>query len=151
MDIAKKARLLEKVSNYGLNEAMPRGGDSGLPLVSLEDFFEGNGDQQSIAVNLMDQHPGLDFIFSLLKSIRGRPDVADVLVEIYDVEWAISDPTCWPFAEKVVFLTSAAIGDVEQWSDRLRASGPVEGYPQPVAPNAPVLSSPTRAIHVVWD
>jgi hypothetical protein len=39
-----------------------------LPLVSLEDFFIGNGDQYSIGCNLT-EHPGLETFYKILKQL----------------------------------------------------------------------------------
>jgi hypothetical protein len=75
-----KQALMEKLSSLGLNETHT-GYDPPLPLVTLEDFFEGNNDTNSIAVTLL-QHPGVDYFYRALKEIRARPDVQDVLMEI---------------------------------------------------------------------
>ena len=49
------------------------------PVVTLEDFFEGNQDEASIGCNLVD-HPGVDRFYETLRGIRDRADVQDVLV-----------------------------------------------------------------------
>jgi hypothetical protein len=56
-----------------------------FPVVSLEDFFTGNNDLGSIGCNL-ENHPGTQRFFAILRSIRARPEVQDVLVTIYEYE-----------------------------------------------------------------
>ncbi len=83
--------------------------DTLRPLVSLEDFFEGNEVVGSIGCNLYpEQSPAA--IYTALKEIRNRDDVADVLVEI-----TLFDDDCWPFSEKVWVLTDALPEDVLSW------------------------------------
>ena len=100
-----KQALMEKLRSLGLNETHT-GYDPPLPLVTLEDFFEGNNDTNSIAVNLL-RHPGVDYFYRVLKDIRARPDVQDVLMEILDIESALAVEDAWPFADKAIFVTSA--------------------------------------------
>jgi hypothetical protein len=99
------------------------------PVVSLEDFFEGNSQQNSIAVNL-DEHPGLEFFYTRLKEIRSRSDVQDILVNIYDLSDIIfSSENGWPYSENVHILTSAPKSTVEKWAEELLSDGAGEGWP----------------------
>lgn len=78
-------------------------------VVSLEEFFEGNRCKHSIAANV-DPSPPYDTAeswYELLKQIRAREDVEDVVVEISMVEpyadgrvgtWPCSD-TIWIYSE----------------------------------------------------
>lgn len=52
------------------------------PLVTLEEFFEGNEDYGSIGYNFSPDQPAPAEFYELLKRIRDRPDVADVRVEV---------------------------------------------------------------------
>jgi hypothetical protein len=79
-----RAKLLTKIFEQGFrtpnrNHSYPP------PVVTLEDFFEGNPARGSIAPNLGDSHPGLEFFYEHLKNIRNREDVQEVLVNIYDL------------------------------------------------------------------
>ena len=55
------------------------------PVVSLELFFDGNDDWGSIGYNLPDQIAPQQF-HAILQSIRDRNEVADVLIEVKDLE-----------------------------------------------------------------
>src|SRR5687768_394930 len=78
-----------------------------LPVVSIEQFFNGNEDTYSIAANL-EPHPPLSFFRATLEKIRQREDVADVLVEIYDIEEAEFSNDSWPYSERVYVITSTS-------------------------------------------
>jgi hypothetical protein len=104
-------RLLTRIGNINDFEK-PR------PLVTLEEFFEGNGDPGSIGYNLPDPPEPLDF-FELLKAIRSRPEVSDVRVEVKDLE----DPEGWPSTDTLWIITSASVEEVRSW------------FPAPLAPD----------------
>jgi hypothetical protein len=152
----EKQRLMRKLALLGLGPERP-GYVEPLPLVSLEDFFEGNEDPESIAVNLLSSdprlsaHPGLRYFYDLLKGIRSLPNVQDVLVEVFEIETALADEASWPFAEKVFFLTSAPRDEIERWSSSLKTDGPIRGFPQASKGNAPALKPGYDVWHVVWD
>lgn len=79
-------------------------------LVSLESFFEGNDDPESIGYNLPDPPDPQEF-YRLLRSIRARPDVADVrlYVENADAEDAERrTDTIW-------IVTSAPVDELASW------------------------------------
>lgn len=54
------------------------------PVVDLELFFDGNHDPGSIGCNLAD-HPEPAHFYTVLQSIRDRPDVHSVWVGISEV------------------------------------------------------------------
>ena len=92
MDTRK--RLLERIG--GINDFnLPR------PLVSLELFFDGNDDCGSIGYNLPDQISPQQFR-EILQPIRDRKDVADILIEIKDLE----DLDGWPSTDTIWVVTS---------------------------------------------
>src|SRR5882724_6501021 len=102
--------LIRHIKAIGLSPDQP-------PLVSLEEFFDGNEDDASIGCNLV-AHPGLQRFYRMLKDIRSRPNVQDVLVEINEVEEQI--PEMWPFSERVYVLTSDRREDVADWAVELQ-------------------------------
>ncbi|MCI4569480.1 hypothetical protein [Lysobacter sp. CFH 32150] len=106
------------------------------PVVTVDEFFAGNDDNESIAVNLSD-HPGVGFFHERLKSLQGRPDVKSVLVNIYDLDPIISGG--WPYAENVHVLTSASEEQIQAWAADLLSDGAAEGWPygQPEAAQLP--------------
>jgi hypothetical protein len=79
--------------------------------VSLELFFDGNDDLGSIGCNLI-EHPGIGTFARVLRAVRVRSDVEDVLVAISEV---MPDGE-WPFSHTVYVLTEAPVGDVAEWT-----------------------------------
>jgi len=118
------------------------------PIVSLEDFFEGNNDLGSIGCNLI-EHPGIETFYKVLKDIRERDDVQDVIIEISQIEE--TDETMWPFSETVYILTSADIGKVKEWMKPLKADEFFEGWFGGKASAAPELQAGIKVYGAWWD
>jgi hypothetical protein len=138
--IAKFVRLLES-------------GDV-LPVVSLEEFFEGNEDRDSMATNLNDvKHPGIAAIYRTLLAIRRRPDVQDVLVEVQDAPYA-DDPGSadeWPTSNVLFVLTSAALEVVKESVRPLHPDLVHEGWNVTDGIKTPTLNEGMRPVRVWWD
>lgn len=124
-DPALRAKLLKRISQHGdINDpATPK------PLVTLEEFFEGNNDFASIGYNLADAPAPHEF-FAMLKQIRARPGVTDFRVEVKDLE----DPEGWPATDTVWIITTASREEVRNWiperikpDDILADIGPATG------------------------
>jgi len=118
------------------------------PVVAAELFFTDNNDNESIAVNL-DDHPGIDFFRDKLKEISSSPDVAAVLVNIYDLDPVIHGG--WPYAENVHFLTSAPEKTVQRWATELRSDGAAEGWPYGQPHQVPQAAEGQRWWWLSWD
>jgi hypothetical protein len=118
-----------------------------LPVVSLEDFFEGNKDYGSIGCNL-DEHPGPSRFYSVLRSIRARPQVQDVLVSISEVP---EDDESWPYSDRVYIFTSAAPEELRDWARELQPSEVEEGFIGGAPPAAPALEPGMRVLALWWD
>jgi hypothetical protein len=145
-----RAKLLMKIFDQGFRTPDWRH-DQPPPVVSLEDFFDGNSQPQSIAVNLPD-HPGLAFFYDRLKDIRARSDVREVLVNIYDMSDIALDPARgWPYAENVHILTSADPTLVQSWAADLKSDGAGDGWPHGQSALAPVASGEYRWWFLSWD
>ena len=81
--------------------------DTPRPLLSLEEFFDGNDEVGSIGANLSPTPTPTDLHAALCR-IRDRLDVADVLVEVLEQD----GPESWPFSETVWVITRAEPDDV---------------------------------------
>jgi hypothetical protein len=93
-DMDARSRLLERIGDIN-NFDLPR------PLVSLEEFFDGNNDWGSIGYNIPDGVAPQEF-YRILRPIRERDDIADVLIEVKDLE----DPDGWPSTDTIWFVSS---------------------------------------------
>ncbi|NFT91086.1 tryptophan synthase subunit alpha [Clostridium botulinum] len=118
-----------------------------LPIVSLELFFEGNDDIGSIGCNIL-EHPGTEKFYSILKEIRNKPNVQDVLIEIMEYD---EGDDVWPFSERVYILTDAEEEEVMKWVEDLDISEISEGYIYGQSKAAPKLSGRCRVYSLWWD
>ncbi len=125
--------------------------------VTLEEFFEGNPFEESIAVNL-DEHPGTKKFYSELKKIRAKKTVQDVLVGIVDRpaspegeddEFEDDD---WPYSDEVYVFTSSPPEDVAKWAAKLEPDQVSYAEWNGRAPiNAPELLPGMRLVRLWWD
>ncbi len=115
-DEERRGRLLARIGNIN-DFSQPR------PLVTLEEFFEGNNDPGSIGYNLLDPPEPREF-YILLLEIRKRPGVGDVRIEIKQLE----DPKDWPCTDTIWVITTASLPEVRSWfPKRLAPSELMEG------------------------
>ena len=81
------------------------------PLLTLEEFFEGNDVVGSICCNCPSQ-PAPRRVYEVLRRVRARPDVGDVRVAI-----TMFDDPAWPFSDTVWVITKAKPAEVMTWFD----------------------------------
>ena len=99
------------------------------PVVSLEDYFEGNSQEDSIAPNQIGfGRPSLERMYEILKAIKARPNVQTVVVGLHP-EWteAMNAPDVWPAGEHIHIYTTAKSRDVENWVREFQCDGVVGG------------------------
>jgi hypothetical protein len=136
-----------------LNDAIERlDGADAHPVVSIDLFLAGNDDPASIGPNL-EPHPGVRAFERVLKDIRDRQEVSDVVVQIDEV---IEGE--WPFASAVYVTTAATPEEVHRWAAELQpdeyvgeadAIGPWLGGGKP--PGAPDVPEGHRVVTLYWD
>jgi hypothetical protein len=117
------------------------------PILSLEDFFEGNNDLGSIGCNLT-PHPGIKIFYSVLKQIRERSNVQTVLIEISQGEYQYSD---WVFSESLYVITSASKQEVEDWLKPLQPDEVGEGWSAGKPSAAPEVKEGMKIYWAWWD
>ena len=140
-DVSARDRLLERIGNVN-DFSKPR------PLVSLEEFFEENTDDSSVLYNLSDRPSPQEF-FQLLRTLRDKPEVSDVLVQVQD----IPDPSGWPSTDTVWFITSAGPAEVRAWLPRGLAPDELfEGFEQSQSRLEPYeVPEGMRAVGIWYD
>ncbi len=123
-NLEMRNRLLARIGDIN-DFSRPR------PLVTLEEFFEGNNDPGSIGYNLPDPPQPQEF-YKLLLELRGRPGVVDIRIEVKDLE----DPEGWPSSNTIWFITNVPRQEVRSWFPaRLAPSELINGFgaePSPV-------------------
>lgn len=137
-----RKQLEEKIYAQGYPDAKT------APIVSLEDFFEGNTDEGSIGCNLL-EHPGIETFYNVLLKIREQENVQDVFIEIMDIE---EDDDYWAFSERLYILTSVDQETVEKWVSELEPSEiDDQGYVFGKPPLAPELKDGYMVFSLWWD
>lgn len=135
-------RIVERINWHGdINRpATPR------PVLSLEEFFEGNDDPGSIGYNL-NPPVGPQHFYQLLKGIRDRPDVADVLVEVTQHE----APAEWPSSDTIWVITSAAPDEVQEWMGDCYGDDVYDGWVSDRTREPYQIPPSMRAVGIWWD
>ena len=118
-----------------------------LPVVSVDAFFTGNDDFGSIGCNL-DEHPGPQGFYSVLRTIRQRPEVQDVLVEVSQAD---PEDSVWPFSERIYVLTTASTDSVADWVAALQPDDVSYGWAYGRPGTAPELAPDMHVVGVWWD
>ncbi|HKW46066.1 MAG TPA: hypothetical protein VJN70_01420 [Gemmatimonadaceae bacterium] len=139
IDHAKRRALLAQV------KAMSHTAST-TPLVTAAQFFDGNGDDGSIAANLI-EHPGVRRFAELTSAIEARADVEAVLVGITDL--MADGEGSWPYSDTLYVLTSAPPSAVRGWLAELAPDEVETGFAGGVA--APPLGPGMAPVRVWWD
>lgn len=126
-----------------------------LPVVSLEDFFEGNWDEYSLAPNVVGHgRPPITECYRLFREIRDHPKVQEVLVGIHETPYPDDeeDFDIWPDSDTVYVLTSAKREEVESWVAPLQPTSVGDDWScgSGKKPNAAPDVEPGRAVFAVW-
>lgn len=118
------------------------------PLLSLEEFFEGNDSYGSIGYNFYPVQPSPAEFYEFFKDIRNRSTVAEVLVEVSQHEV----PEEWPSTETVWIITSASPEDVVGWlGERFRADEILDGWIPGNIREPYTVPIEMKSIGVWWD
>jgi hypothetical protein len=134
-------RITERVTRLG----HPDNAETPRPLVTVEEFFDGNTEAGSIGCNLESTPTPAQF-YELFRAIGLRPEVKDIRVQI-----TAFDVPEWPFSDTVYILTSASPDEVASWFPKELAPDETwEGFVgQPYEPYQ--IPEGTRPIACWWD
>jgi hypothetical protein len=117
-----------------------------LPAVPLDAFFDGNEDSASIGCNL-DDHPGVPRFYEVLRQVKARPEVQDVMVAISEV----MPEGEWPFADTVLVLTTASPAAVGGWVAELQATETRTAATEELPPGVPPRGPGVGVVYIWWD
>jgi hypothetical protein len=117
---------LERVTERVMRQGNPESRSVATPLLTLEEFFDGNDSVGSIGCNLRGDPKPQEF-YRLLKEIRSRSDVSDVRIQITCVDYPGEE---WPFSDTIWIVTTAGPDIVKGWFPRrLAPDESWEGWP----------------------
>ncbi|MCU7647071.1 hypothetical protein [Pseudomonas piscis] len=141
-----REKLLERL------EALDALDEEHLPLVTLDEYFQGNDQEQSIAPNQWEfGRPSIARIHAHFKALEQRPDVQGVYVGLHQ-EWGEAlESDDWPAAENIHIYSSVPLAVAEQWIEGLEADGIGEGWPYGKHAGAPEPRAGYHVYTVYWD
>jgi len=136
-------RITERVSRNG----PPDDVDTPRPLLTIDEFFDGNASTGSIGCNLWPNTPSPGAFYDLFKRILARVDVKDIRVQVTTFD----DPE-WPFSDTVYIMTTASPEEVAAWFDAGFAPDEVfEGFNPDETYEEYVVPDGVRPIGCWWD
>jgi hypothetical protein len=100
---------LERITERVTRRGHPDEPNTPRPLVTVDEFFDGNSEVGSIGCNL-DSTPSPEQFYALFREIARRPGVKDIRVQI-----TAFDVPEWPFTDTVYIMTAAAPEEVATW------------------------------------
>lgn len=135
-----------------LGRAAAEGG--ALPLLTLDEFFADNEQQESIAPNQWGYgRPPLQTIRQRLSTLQEAADVAWIRIQLHEETINTDSPDL--SAEAVAICTSATAEEIERRldTDFLQSDGVIEGlvYPSDWFTEIPAVPEQHRLLSLVWD
>ncbi|AVP96778.1 hypothetical protein C7S18_06000 [Ahniella affigens] len=123
-----------------------------FPIVSLDEFFLGNEEEDSIAPNQWgDGRPSIRVIYERFKAIEARPDVQGVYVSIHQ-DWPDAEGfEQWVPADSIHVYSSAPQHVADEWIEGLFADGISPGWPYGKHAAAPEPMDGYHVYTVYWD
>ncbi|MCC9311734.1 hypothetical protein LN042_32505 [Kitasatospora sp. RB6PN24] len=125
-----------------------RAGDEGvMPLLTLDEFFDGNDDEGCIAPNQWGyRRPALAELAERLRAIEGREDVAWVRVQLHPETLEMGELA----GEAVAICTTADESVRAAWIEGFEASGVIPELVD-VYHDVPEVPQGATVWSVVWD
>ncbi|UMZ09473.1 hypothetical protein I9018_18210 [Pseudomonas sp. MPFS] len=138
--------LLERV------EALDTLDEDHFPIVTLDEYFLGNDQEQSIAPNQWGfGRPSIREIHARFKCIEQRPDVQGVYVGLHQDWCEALECDDWPAAENIHVYSSAPQAVADQWIEGLESDGIIVGWPYGKHAGAPEPQDGYQVYTVYWD
>jgi hypothetical protein len=131
-------------------DVLSRAQDGALPLLTLDEFFVGNAEEESLAPNQWGYgRPTLARIAERLRKVEANASVDWVRVQLHD-ETADADAV---LAEAVAVCARVGTDGLEALVDTewLESDGVVEGYVVDHRTGAPAVPEGSRVLSIVWD
>ena len=123
------------------------------PTLGVLEFFDGNGDETSIAANRDPSTSPLSLFRETLSALAARPDVAEVRLIIGDCPnpEARADRDQWLHSDTAVVQTAAGVEDVAGWVASLRPDEVFEREADHAGALGLARRPGHRIVRVWWD
>lgn len=137
---------IERITERANRSGDPNDEETPRPLLTLQEFFDGNDVSGSIGCNL-DPMPEPQQFHEMLQGIASRPEVADVRVQI-----TMFDDPEWPFSDTVWIFTSASPESVASWfPEEWRPDDVQSGWANGAKYESVVVPAGTTPVACWWD
>lgn len=123
------------------------------PVVTLDDYFSENDDEESIAPNNWGYgRPSIKEIYSNFKKVEERSDVQGVYVGMHN-DWteSLDKDDLWPAAENIHIISSATQEEANKWIEGMKADGIGLGWPYRKHKLSPEPPEGYVVYTVYWD
>ena len=140
----------------GFGEYMKRVADTGdeYPLLSLDEFFEGN-DDYSIAPNQADDgRPGVAEIYEKFKSLENHDHIAWIRVFLHDdTEINEDDEEITLYGDSIIICSDLDADEIEQLADCewLQSGGVSELNLEEYINSYPEVPDGYSCLEIMWD
>lgn len=123
------------------------------PVVTLEDYFEGNTDETCIAPNQWGEgRPSVREIDARFRQVASRDDVVGVYVGLHFSWGEALEDEVWPAAENIHVIAAVDQATANGWIIGLHADGILAGdWPYGRHQAAPAVPEGFRLYTVYWD
>jgi hypothetical protein len=145
---ARKRAVLTKIQELGYREPNLRE-PLRVPVLSIEDFFDGNDVEGSIAVNLEPRLSNEFFRENLIR-IRNDPDVEFVAIDTWHIDTSGQTEPDWPSAEFVYVGGNIPESKLLEWQELLRADAVLPGWEDGVIPKGLSKSQVNVSVYRFW-
>lgn len=136
---------LERITGRGTRFGHSDDPETPRPLLTIDEFFDGNTEVGSIGCNL-DSAPAPEQFYELFQTIAQRPEVKDIRIQI-----TAFDTPEWPFSDTVYIMASASAEEVASWFPaELRPDETWEGFAEQAYERYQVPEG-ARPIGCGWD
>jgi hypothetical protein len=133
----KRKILLNKIKKEGYPEKEV--------FVSLEDFFDGNTDNESIGVNIYPNPPSLKEFYETLLGIRQMDNTKSLLLRIADI-----DDQKWFYSDTVFISGNYTLTQIKKMFRNLKPDEIYEGFMYDKPSNIPKTEA-TKIYCIWWD
>lgn len=133
--------------------------DGALPLLTLDEFFDGNTMEDAIAPNQWGEgRPPMDEIWSIFRKAEAEPYVAWVRVVLHDdteIEDDDGEVRLTLYGDSILLCTTARPEEIEVLVDcrRLHSDGaiPLTNEELNLFPCVPPVPEGFQCVEIVWD
>jgi len=128
-----------------------------LPLLTLEEFFSNNTEEESIAPNQWEfGRPTLSEIWEHLRKVEKRDDVAWVRVTLHsDTEIGVrnGEIVCELAGDSIAICTTAKPSEIEQTAncERLCSDGVIKSFKSKWYTELPAIPKGYKVLTLWWD